>query len=70
MKLISVQSRGDRLVRVVKQRIRPFYCFILWGKKISYSEEWGATISADILGSYDTDKQAIKAATEWLEGAK
>jgi hypothetical protein len=40
------------------------------GKKISYSEEWGATISADILGSYDTDKQAIKAATEWLKGAK
>jgi len=69
MKLISVQSRGDRLARIVKQRIRPFYCFTLWGKRIRYSEEWGATIDAEILGSYDTDRQAIKAAAKWLEGA-
>ena len=66
MKLISVQSRGDRLVRVLK--VRP-YVYDLIGKIIGYSEHAGVTIRAVVFDYELTKKQALKAAEKWLEGA-
>lgn len=66
MKLISVQSRGDRLVRVVKTFKR---LYIAYGKRHSYHPEWGETNIATTISASTEEVEALKAAEQWLKGA-
>ena len=63
MKLISVQSRGDRLVRIEKDS----QGFIVWLKKFNKKEE--IFKETGFWWRSDCDK-ALNAAEEWLKGAK
>ncbi len=71
MKLVSVQSRGNRLVRVMKMGSRAFGSYyVVWGKDYNYSPEWGATVSGCPVSAPKTKPAALKAAAEWLERAE
>lgn len=65
MKLISVQSRGDRLVRVIESEIEPeINCECLQIDKENRCFRLKAhAINFDI-------GEATKAAAKWLEGAR
>jgi len=65
MKLISVQSRGNRIANVQNESVRGKSIFLFVVKEIS---PWGNS-SVVCAESFSFESSALKAATEWLEGA-
>lgn len=69
MKLISVQSRGDRLVRITKGNDKNSW-FWVCGKDMRVSFEHGVLITAPLFVARTTKTEAMRAANCWLEGAR
>lgn len=66
MKLISVQSRGNRIARVIKTRT---HCEV-YGKTLSYWPDTGFSISLVFRSSLiQREYDALKCAESWLKGA-
>ena len=72
MKQISIQSRGDRLVRVIDRgpHVREEYRFNVWGKISHYQHAWWLTVRAILVADSTKKNLALKAAAEWLRDAK
>lgn len=67
MKLISVQSRGDRIANVQSESVRGGEnIFLFIGKEIS---PWGNAWVV-CAKSFSFEFSALKAAERWLKGAK
>lgn len=67
MKLISVQSRGAKIVRVSKTA-ENFY--EIYKKLLSFWPDIGFTYNYVGTEFYKDEVSAIKAAEKWLEGAR
>jgi len=66
MKLISVQSRGDRLVRIAYGK--PHYFVYL--KALVNDKQAGFCINLIHSPDFYKKSEALRAAEEWLKGAK
>ena len=66
MKLISVQSRGNRLANVQDESVKGKSFFLFVGKEIS---PWGNS-SVVCAASFSFECSALKAAEKWLRGAQ
>jgi len=62
MKLISVQSRGDRLVRVVH--------YFVYGKILLNASGTGFCYECRHAPDFYSKIEALNAAEKWLQGAK
>lgn len=69
MKLISVQSRGDRLVRITRGNDKNSW-FWVCGKDMRVSFERGFLITAPLFVARTTQTEAMQAASCWLANAK
>lgn len=65
MKLISVQSRGNRLVRIELHRVKNGYYTNL--KQMLPGRLFYKSVA---MLNHRSKKQSLKAAAEWLAGAK
>lgn len=65
MKLISVQSSGNRIANVQNESVRGKSIFLFVGKEIS---PWGNS-SVVCAESFSFEFSALKAAAKWLKGA-
>ena len=71
MKLISVQSRGDRLARVFEIYIGPeSQNYGVFGKTLAYDKFKGFSYSCELLIAGVRKSRALKTAAKWLEGAQ
>lgn len=71
MKLISVQSNGNRLARVIETVInKESWNFCAYGKEIGCNKYEGIVCSCQLLVAGATKKRALKAAEEWLKEAQ
>ena len=68
MKLISVQSRGNRLVRIVCNELG-LIRYDIYGKTIGYTKSVGMTNRAELIDFAFRKRAALKAAELWLRGA-
>ena len=66
MKLISVQSNGDRLARVIQDHDT----FRLHRKFLYYDDSGGFEQSVYETQTYTEVGRALKAAAEWIKGAQ
>ena len=67
MKLISVQSRGERIARVTRRLPKFFVHALFISNPFCDDKGW---ISRDHSERYWTEAEALKAAAEWLREAK
>ena len=63
MKLISVQSRGDRLVKIYQDNEQFVVDGLIIPRAHNTHEQWHATIAI-------SEQKAFEAAEEWLKKAK
>ena len=65
MKLISIQSRGDRTVRILKH----FKIYKVLMKRLYNNEITGFLIELRDSANFWSKREAIKEARVWLKGA-
>jgi hypothetical protein len=68
MKLISVQSRGNRLVRITRRSNISTFDVVV--KQLDFNGTYGLTIKVAHCKAFFGLDEAIASAEYWLEGAK
>jgi len=70
MKLVSLQSRGNRIARIIKTRTSSGHRYDVIGKTMRYSDACGISITVLVVDWFFRKERALKVANAWLEAAE